>query len=172
MAVLSAVLTAVSGAVSAVGAIQQGNAAQAAANYNAKVHERNAIIADQDRRASVKQAQVDAEDKRRDNRRTLSTLRAAYGGSGLEMAGSPLDVLEDSALELELDASRIEYEGRVKNREGGIRSTQSRESATLSRMEGSAAKSASYISAFGYLASGISGAANRLTQPGLTLAGA
>lgn len=166
MAVISAVLTAVSGVVSAVGAIQSANAQAAAAEYNAKIHARNAIIADQDRAASVKQAAVDAEDKRRDNRRTLATIRASYGGSGLEMAGSPLDVLEDSAVELETGAQRIEYEGRVKNREGAIRMQESNENATLSRMEAKAAKSAGYISAFGYL---VGGAASALGTPGLRL---
>lgn len=151
MAVLSTILTVVSGAVSAIGAIQQANAAAASAEYNAQIMERNAEIIDQDRKSATKQAQVDADDKRRDNRRTLSTIRAAYGSTGLEMAGSPLDVLEDSANELELDATRIEYEGRVKNREGAIKKREALEGARNSRMEGKAAKSAGYISAFGYL---------------------
>lgn len=151
MAVLSAVLTVVSGAVSAIGAIQQGNAAAASAEYNAKVDERNRIIADQNRKLNVQQAEIDASDKRRENRRTLSTIRAAYGASGLDLAGSPLDVLEDSALELELDASRISYEGRARNREGGIQMQGFTESAALRHMEGKAAKSAGMISAFGYM---------------------
>lgn len=162
MAALSAVLTVVSGAFSAIGAIQQANAAQASAEYNAKVAERNRVIADQNRQLAIQTAEIDASDKRRENARTLSTIRAAYGKSGLEMAGSPLDVMEDSALELELDTQRIAYEGRARGREGAIQMQEFSERATLSRMEGRSAKSAGILSAFGYLAGSAGTALSRV----------
>lgn len=149
---ISAIFTAIGGVVSAIGAIQSANAQAAAAEYNAKINERNRIIADQNRKAAVETANIDAEDSRRNNSRTLASIRAAYGASGLDMAGSPLDVLEDSALELELDTRRVEHEGRVRNREGGMQMQEFSEKATLDRMEAKAAKTAGMLSAFGYFA--------------------
>lgn len=112
--------TAVGGVVSAVGAVQEGQATAQAAEVSADTALANKEIADQDRRLAVKTAQLDASDQRRENRRTLSSIRAAYGASGGDLAGSPLDVLMDTAMELEVDTQRIEYEGRGRNREGAL----------------------------------------------------
>lgn len=152
--IFAAALSAGSAVVGAAGAIRQGNAEAASAEYNAQINERNAIVADQNRKISLEQARVDVEDKRRENRRNLSSIRAAYGASGLDLAGSPLDVLEDTAIEMELDASRIDYEGRMDNRQGGMEANALREGATLSRMEGKSAKTASRYSAAGQFLGG------------------
>lgn len=161
MAFLPAILSVVSGAISAVGAIQSANAQAAAAEYNAKVDERNARTANQDRINAVKTAQIEAEDKRRENRRTLASINAAYGATGLEMSGTPLDVLQDSAIELALDERRVESEGYARNREGGIKMQAFREDAVLRRMEAKSARAGGIISAFGYL---IGGAGNALQR--------
>lgn len=159
---LAAAASAVSGVIGALGAIQAANAQAAAAEYNAKIQERNAIIADQNRKQAVETSEIAATDKRRDNRRVLAAMRAAYGTSGLDLAGSPLDVLEDTAVEQELDVQRIRYEGRARSREGAIQMLGLREDATLSRMEGKAAKTAGYIGAAGQLVGGIGTALTRM----------
>lgn len=155
LAALSAAASVASGVIGAIGAIQSANASAAAAEYNARVQERNMVIADQNRKQTIDTAEIAASDKRRESRRVLASMRAAYGTSGLDMAGSPLDVLEDTALEQELDASRISYEGRVRGREGAIQMLGLQEGANLSRMEGAAAKTAGYIGAAGSLVGGI-----------------
>lgn len=162
LAGLAAAASAISGVIGAMGAIQSANAQAAASEYNAKVSERNQVIADQNRKVAVRQAELDAEDKRRETRRTLSAIRAAYGSSGLELAGSPLDVLEDSAFESEVDAQRIEYEGRTRNREGAIQMLGLQEQATLDRMNAKSARSAGYINAAGAIASGAGRALSRV----------
>lgn len=144
---IAVVLSAVGAATSAMGAIQQGNAQKAAADRQAQIDERNKILADQDRIRDVQTAQIAAEDKRRENRRQYAALRAAYGSSGIEMAGSPLDVLTDVSTEMALDERRIEDEGLVKNREGALRMLGLQESADSSRAAGRNAKRAGYISA-------------------------
>lgn len=93
-------------AISAIGAIRAGQAQAAAANYNAQVAERNAFI-------SRDQAAADEQRQRIQARRKLGAMRAAYGASGISLEGSPLDVLEDSAAEAELDALTIRYKGGV-----------------------------------------------------------
>lgn len=158
---LAAAASAVSGVIGAVGAIQSANAQAAASEYNARVAERNRIIADQNRKQAIQTSDIEMSDKRRENRRVLASMRAAYGTSGLDMAGSPLDVLEDTALEQELDVQRIGYEGRVRSREGAIQMLGLTEDATLSRMEGKAAKTAGYIGAAGSL---VGGAGKALTR--------
>lgn len=150
---ISAIFTAIGSVMSAVGAIQSANAQAAAAEYNAQIDERNRIIADQNRKNNVQLAAIEAEDQRRDNRRTMASIRTAYGGAGIDLAGSPLDVLEDTALELELDTARTEHEGRLRNREGGMQMQEYSEKAVLNRMEAKNAKKAGMISAFGYFAS-------------------
>ena len=140
-------LTLVSGAISAMGAIQAGQAQAAAAQYEAQIAERNAKLADQDRILAVQTSQQAAEDKRRDNTRQLAAIRAAYGSSGFELAGTPLDVLSDTSVEMALDERRIEFEGQVKNREGALQMLYYNEDAQLSRFEGKNAKRASYMQA-------------------------
>lgn len=144
---MAVALTAIGGVISAVGAMQSANAQAEAANYNAAISDRNAIVAEQNRQLNLRTADIDAADKRRENTRNISAMRAAYGASGLELAGSPLDVLTDSATEMELDASRIEYEGRVRSREGALEVLGLRERSTLSRMEAKNAKTAGYLGA-------------------------
>lgn len=159
---LAAAASAVSGVIGALGAIQSANAQAAAAEYNAKISERNSAIVDQNRKQAVETSEIAASDKRRENRRVLASMRAAYGTSGLELAGSPLDVLEDTAVEQELDTQRIRYEGRLRAREGAIQMLGLREDATLSRMEGKAAKTAGYIGAAGQLVGGVGTALTRM----------
>lgn len=94
------ILGLVAAGVSAVGAVAGGvsqmNAANAAADYEKKAAAENA------RRQSV------------DARRQLGKMRAGYGASGVTMAGSPLDVLEDSAREAELDRLTILQSGKLR----------------------------------------------------------
>lgn len=130
---LSAAASVASGVVGAMGAMQQGKAASAAANYQAQVAKRNATMARD-------QAAVEQDDQRRENMRQLGAIRAAYGGSGLEMAGSPLDVLEDTSIEQELDVERIGYRG-------NLRALGEEDKANLALAEASNAKKAGAIGA-------------------------
>lgn len=148
-------------ALSAMGAISAANAQADAANYNAQIADRDAVVADQNRKLATEQARIDADDKRRGNRRVLASMRAAYGASGLELAGSPLDVLEDTAVEQELDAQRVEFEGRARGREGALQMLGLQESATLSRMEARSARTAGVMGAIG---GGLSGAGTILSR--------
>ena len=137
---VSTAFTVGSGVVGAVGAVQGANATAAAAEYNAKQSEADALVADQNRKSAMQTAALAAEDKRRENRRLISSIRAGYGGSGLTMEGSPLDVLADSATEAELDAQRIEYEGQASARDAALGVMSAERSGNLSRMEASGAR--------------------------------
>lgn len=133
-------IMALSAGISAMGAISQGNAAAASANSNAQ-------LAREQRLQEIKTAQIASEDKSRENRRQLSAMRASVGSSGVELAGSPLDVLNDTSIEMALDSRRVEYEGEVRGRESAIR-------ANNYIAEGKNARNASRVSAFSSLLGG------------------
>lgn len=152
----------VSTAITTAGVLQQANSSQAAAEYNAKVAERDAMVADQNRKATIDQAYVDAADKTRENNRVLSTMRASYGASGLDLMGSPLDVLTDTAMEQGLDVRRIEYEGEIRGRESALQMMGYQESAALSSAEASSISSGKALAALGTVSSGVGSTLTRV----------
>jgi hypothetical protein len=120
-------------AVQAIGAIQQGNAANAAAKYNAQVARNNAIAARQT-------AAANAAREERLSRKRLGTLRAGVGASGITLEGTPLDLFEDSAAEEELQRLSILHGGEVESI--GFENT-----SQLELARGRAAKRAGYMKA-------------------------
>lgn len=113
-------------ALSAGGQLAAGNAAKATADFNAK--------------KAIEEAQIQEQQQRTADMRTISSGRARVGSSGVEMSGSPLDVLAESARQAELNALII--------RRGGQLDAQSQEIA------GANAQSASRIGAAGTLLTG------------------
>jgi hypothetical protein len=94
--------------VSAVGQMQQANNQQRWYNYNAQVADTNAAMA-RDR------AEADAADKRRQLERLQGSNRASIAKSGVTNSGSALLVMEDTAMQGELDALRLQYGGIVQS---------------------------------------------------------
>lgn len=126
--------------ISAVGAIQQGQAAKQTANYNAALADRNAVIATQ-------QSAAHEEAQRKLDRRRMGAMRAGYSASGVTPDGSPLDVLGDSIAEAELNALNIRYEGQ-------LAAQGYTESAGVSRRQGKQAEAAGYFNAGSALLTG------------------
>lgn len=139
---MAAVLSIVGGVIGAIGSIQQANAAARAADYNAKVAARNRSIV-------LDQAASDAADKVRQNKRQMGLIRAQYGAAGIDLAGSPLDVLTDSALEAGLSVKKIQYQGEIK-------ATEQTDQENLDTMEAANDRAAGPISAIGSLFGGVS----------------
>lgn len=150
--VIAAVATAVAGVVSAVGAIQAGNAQAAAAERQAQIDERNALLAEQDRNRNIQLSRIEAEDLARKNRKRLSAARAAYGTAGIELTGTPLELLEASSIDMALDERRVEFQGQVQARQGATDIIGFRESADTSRAAGANAQTAGRINAISSIA--------------------
>lgn len=129
-------------AVSAVGAVQQGKAAKASADYNAAVAHNQAIAARQ-------KAEFDAERERERVQRLLGAQRAGFAKGGVEIEGTPLLVMEDAAEQGELDVQAILYGG-------DIQSDNYQAEAGLRRMEGAQAKKAGMFGAGSTLLTGAS----------------
>lgn len=86
-------------AVSAVGQLSSGNAADAAAKNNAAI--------------AVEQAGIRESQQRLADSRTLATDRALVGSSGVEFSGSPLDVVAEQARQSEMNALNIRRGGQL-----------------------------------------------------------
>lgn len=94
-----------SAAVSALGAMRQGEMAAAAGNYNATINDQNAAIVRQNAADKAKQAD-------REKYLRLGAIHAAQGhAGGTADSGSVLDVLGDVAAQSELEKQQIIYQG-------------------------------------------------------------
>lgn len=140
MAAAPLIMMGVGSAVSAIGAIREGNAAADAANYNANAAAQNALYARQ-------QAAEEEQQVRIMGRKTMGSMRAAYGASGVTMEGSPMDVLAESAAAMERDALNV--------RRAGERRAQGFEAeSSMERRKAGYAKTQGYLGAAGSLLSG------------------
>lgn len=92
-------LIAAAGGLQAATQLYQGNAAAAMGEYNATVA-----------RQEARYAEATSRDRAR---RILGAGRAAVGASGVQLEGSPLDVLAQSAAEAEMDALAIRRSGQA-----------------------------------------------------------
>ena len=127
--------------MSAVGAMQQGQAAKAAADYNATINTQNAAIARQN--AADKARQADRETYLR-----LGSIRANQGAAGgAADEGSVLDVIGDVAAQSELERQQITYQGELQAR--GFQND-----ATLETFSGETKQTSSYWKAGSELLSG------------------
>ena len=128
-------------AVSAVGAIKQGQAAKQQGGLQARILTQQAT-------SEREQAAGREEDFRRNQSRVLASRRAALGASGVDPStGSPLAVSEDFAGEVELQAQRIRAGGEV-------RGTRLEQQAALQRLSGRQAATAGFLRGGSLLLSG------------------
>lgn len=138
MAALPAIAAGVSLAatgIQAISSIKQGEAGAEAAEFNARTAEENAIL----------EARKGAEDERQfriSAAKELGDIRAGYAASGVASEGSALDVLEESAKNMELDAQKIKYNSATK-----VRALN--QEAKLSRMRGASSITSGYLGAAG-----------------------
>jgi hypothetical protein len=128
---LGTVLTVGSTLLGAVGSIQQGQAANKAAQYNAEVQEIQARVA-QDQGAA-RATELSQRTKQR-----LAATRAASMESGLELSGSVNDVLDTVQKQGALDEITALYDSNV--RAQGLR-----QSAAAERVKGRNTLTASYF---------------------------
>lgn len=139
------ILMAVGTAVSAYGQYQSGQAQKAAANYNARVQEAQAIQQDMENRENIRR-------ERKAGQGLLSSQRQKLGASGVVIqTGSPLEVLGRTAGELELRAQDAARAGRS-NLQYGLSQSQ------MTKWEGKQAATAATIGASGTLLQGIGSA--------------
>jgi hypothetical protein len=119
--------------IAALGAISQGQAQQRAGKAEEQAAAMNATIAARDAAIVRDQAKADVALLQREKVRNIGAARAQYGASGVTLDGSPLDILEQSAYNAELDKQTILYKAEVE-------ATGYLDSAALERMRGTNAR--------------------------------
>ena len=135
------ILMAVGTAVGAYGQYQSGQAQKAAANYNARVQEAQAIQQDMENRENIRR-------ERKAGQGLLSSQRQKLGASGVVIqAGSPLELLGRTAGELELRAQDAARAGRS-NLQYGLSQAQ------MTKWEGKQAATAATLGSAGTLLQG------------------
>lgn len=141
LAGISSLVGLVGTGVSAVGQIQAGQAASAAADYRAK---NEAMMAED----ALKRGAQEQEAQRRKDAGLLSRQRAVMAAGNVSLAsGSPLNILADTAMLGELDASRIMDNAR-REEQAHLAGSQ------LASMEADNASTAGMIGAFGTILGG------------------
>jgi hypothetical protein len=129
-------LSVVSTAISAIGAVSQGNAAQAAAEANARNLEETASIEE-------RQGRTAADRERRKGMIARGQTIAALAASGVDVQqGTPLELLGEQAKETEFQALQAKFER-------DDRAWSLRQQALQARQQGAAAQAAATSSAIG-----------------------
>lgn len=107
---VAAVATVASTAMGIAGNIQQGQAAQAQANYQAQIAKNNAKIAQNNADMKRQEGIEEARTLRLKNIQKIGAQQAAMAANGFEVnSGTNLDIIGDSAATGELDAITARY---------------------------------------------------------------
>lgn len=140
--------TAAGAGVSAYSTYEQGQSQKALNDYNAKLSDQNAQVAQRD-------AAIQANFTRHENQRIMAKQRAAFAANGVATdTGSPLLTQVAQAGYLEMGALETE-------RQGGIKAGQYQQQAVLDRMAGKAARRAGNLGATATLLQGAGKAASQ-----------
>ena len=148
IAALPTIMTVVGGAVSAVGAIQQGQAAAAQANYQAQIMKNNQILAQQEAVEARRRGRVEEENIRERVAQLRARQRAAAAGTGqVADMGTAGAIEADTAALGEVDALTARRNAEIEARMMSIRAQQFGSQAEMERLAGDNQRRAGYISA-------------------------
>lgn len=88
---------------------EQADTASNVAEFNAKIKEQEAIEADMEARASLRNS-------RKRSSRAISTMRGKVAASGVLLEGSPLEIIAENATQLEINAAQDDRLYRMRSR--------------------------------------------------------
>ena len=164
-AIASAVLTAISTAIGTVGAIQQGKATKAQYEYQAKVAQKNAKIAE-DNAANERQSGL--EESRLQRMKVLSQIgsqQAAMAANGIDItSGTALDTIEDTAQMGELDALMIQYNSERTAQNFDAEANNFKNQANLDKLAARNVSTGSKLNALGTAVSGLASMSSSLEK--------
>lgn len=160
---ITAILTAASIGMQALGSIQQGNAAASSANYNARIQENNAKIAEQNSRFAAEQGAANAGVEQQKTRAQVGAIKAAQAANGVDVnSGSSVDVRSSAASLGMLNAITIRSNAARHAYGYQTEAASDRGQAALDRQQAKYAKTAGYVGA----ASSLIGGAAKGSQSG------
>lgn len=145
-------------AVSAVGAVRQGQAAKASGRFNAQVGEQNARFMEENARDATRRGMRETEKVYAQGAQVIGTQRAALAARGLDANfGSPLDFILASAAAIELDAEATRENTRRVVQDFERDAWNARTGAAMSRASGDNAATAARFNAIGSVLDGGAG---------------
>ena len=130
------------------GDILGGRAAQAGANYNAALLERDAKIKDQEAKQGYQvYTTYDLPKFNYIAEQSEGAIRTSYAASGVELSGSFDDVMYENQLNFERDRDMLKYNAEVARDQKYNEAINNRAEANIERFRGSVSKRASYYAA-------------------------
>lgn len=148
-------------AMSAIGSIQQGKAASAAAGYNAKVAAQNAELARQNASFAGAQGEQNVAAQQAENKAKLAAIEAQQGASGVDVNSGSFSQVRQSASKLGmLNALNIRSEAARKAYGFQTEATNYDAKGRLIKAQGKAARTAGYINAGATILGGAAKAAD------------
>ena len=130
------------------GALIGGKAAEQAANYNAKLLERDAKIKEQEAKQSFAVYTKFDLPRFNDNAEKLrSQINTTFATSGVTYSGSVLEVLMENELNLERDRDMLKYNAEVDRDRKLNEAINTRAEANIERYKGKVARKVSYYQA-------------------------
>lgn len=154
-AAVSAVAGIAGGVVGGVSSYQQGKAQQAQYNYQAKVNEENAKIAQENANVQRQQGIEEARLQRMKAIKTIGSQQTAMAANGVDVTqGTAVDVIADTAAMGELDALQTQYNYEMKARSYEAQAGNFQNQANLDVISGKNAYTAGKI---GAVQSGLAG---------------
>lgn len=143
------------GVVGGVSSYQQGKAQQAQYNYQAKVNEENARIAQENANVQRQQGIEEARLQRIKAASTIGSQKAAMAANGVDVTqGTAVDVIADTAAIGELDALQTQYNYEAKARSYEAQANNFQNQANLDVISGKNAYKAGKV---GAIQSGLAG---------------
>ena len=155
----------------AAGGVMDGIAAGKAGAANQAIHNRNADILRMRANEFVSAANRQADMERDKGKRFLAQQSTDYLKSGVEAAGSPVEVLGENAAEIEYDAQLTMHGGKMKAYEAMTEAANQEYQGRVARWRGNQQKGMAFAKAgmsvigasFGAFSSGISTPGNSMT---------
>lgn len=155
------ILFAAAAGLQAVGQISAAQQRAQVAEQQAKVQRIQAARANQAAREQRRIGEQEADRRQRQGRSQRGASRAAIGGSGVRLSGTPTDVLADQALENELNTNLATFESQLRARELRRRQASSLTEANQLESRASSERASGFAQAGGTLLTAGAGAAQR-----------
>jgi len=150
----------------AAGAVQQGQAASQAAEYNSKVSAMNADLADRRAKDALVRGQKEEQQKLFEKAQIMGKQKAAAAANGVDITfGSPLDNIVDTAKLGEIDALTIRQNANRESYDYRVQAVNQNAQSELQSMQADSAKTGGYLSAFGTLLGGAGDAYKYYNDP-------
>lgn len=155
------ILFAAAAGLQAIGQISAAQQRADVAEQQAKVQRIEAARANQSAREQRRIGEQEEQRRRRQGTSERGASRAAIGASGVQLAGTPTDVLADQALESELNANLATFESQLRARELRRKQASSLTEANQLESRASSERRAGFLQAGSTLLSAGAGGAQR-----------